>query len=299
MAAGGPGVPGLTNIFEARLKTDLNGASSELTLLPHKGRRVEIRGQVIVVPPAGLTRNVGDNLIDAAGGDSGGAPAASTLYYVYVSNRMASFRPESIALSATAPSLVDGVKYLAAVGNGSNWRFVGWVRPNATPQFESTVLNRLVVNYYNRLALNLYVNPGYADNNAQTSYSTSSATYVTLASIIGSGVSQVTFISNGEDAVEYYATYLPGTGGTELALAGIGEDNQQNPAVSALQQFIGVSAANTISIGKSTDFAEGFHTLDMLFASDGQTIIFYADQGRLAGESTDSPGTMLSGIVYG
>jgi hypothetical protein len=300
MASGGPGVPTPLNVFEARLDTDFGGVSNTLTLLQHKGRRVEINKRVITVPGGGLSRDVADNLIDAAGADAGAAGAANTLYYVYVSNAMASFSPTSIRLSATAPTLVDGVRYLGAAGNALNWRFVGWVRLNATPQFESSETGRLVVNYYNRLALSLYTNPGYVNNNAQTSYSTSSAPYVTLASVIGSGTSQLRFISNGEDAVAYYSTYLVGTGGTEVALAGIGEDTQTNPAVSAISQLVGVSAANTISLGRAPTFTEGFHTLDMLIATaDGQTIIFYADQGRLGGETVDSPGTMLSAVVYG
>lgn len=62
------------------------------------------------------------NLLAADGTDSTGQPQASTLYYAYVSNSLASFEPSEVRLSATSPT--NG--YLGA-GNGAHWRFVGAV----------------------------------------------------------------------------------------------------------------------------------------------------------------------------
>lgn len=70
------------------------------------------------------------NLIAADGTDSSGAPSASTLYYAYLSNSSASFAASSCRLSATAPTNL----YLAASGNGANWRFVGAVQLDGSTQ---------------------------------------------------------------------------------------------------------------------------------------------------------------------
>lgn len=69
-----------------------------------------------------LTTDVSsDNAIAADGTDSGSTPSASTLYYIYISNSLASYAAQSIRLSTTAPT--NG--YLGASGNAKNWRFLG------------------------------------------------------------------------------------------------------------------------------------------------------------------------------
>lgn len=285
MAGGGPGVPGLTNIFEARLKTDLNGASSEVTLLPYKGRRVEVNGGVVVVPTAGLTRNVGDNLIAADGTDSGGAAVASTLYYVYVSNALATFRPSSIALSATAPSIVNGVKYLAGAGNGANWRFVGWVRTNATPQFEMTDTNALICNYYNRELYTVFANPAYANDNAQTSYAVDG----NWASVNGGVGSRVGFIANGEDSEIIRTNAIhQGTLAADV-YSGPGIDGA--PPLKATRSGGPATLICGCSADDSKILSEGYHTADLYGAGDAGAV-FIADLLRL-GAAADPRGSMV------
>lgn len=300
MAAGGPGNQPPSTLFQARLDTT-DGVSNTLTLKQYAGNKVVVAGLSVSVPSGGLTRLVGDNLITAAGADSGAPGVASTLYYVYISNARAAFSPSSIRLSVTPPSIVNGVKYLGGSGAALNWRFVGWVKLNATPQFESSKTSRFIMNYYNRLALAMYVNPGYVNDNAQTSYAAVSASYVTLASIVGSGTSKLSFISNGEDAVVYDADYLLLVGPTVLSLGffGIGEDSQTQPAAAGLVQVNAASANLVMPVGKATLFSEGAHTLDMLIALNFGNVSFIADIGRPAGEAADSPGTELSAIIYG
>jgi hypothetical protein len=296
---GGGGAPSSTDIFQARLNTALGGVSNTLTLLPYKGNKILIGGVNTAIPSGGLTVLVGANLITALGADSGVAGAANTLYYVYVSNSKSPFAPNSIRLSNNPPSLVNGVKYLGVAANALNWRFAGWVRLNATPNFESSLTSRTIVNYYNRLALSMYVNPGYVNDNAATTYLINTTTYSTLAAFVGSGISKLTFISNGEDDVDYDANYVILAAATILTLAAIGEDSVTQAAVQAMTQMVGIASNNSISLGRKVTFTEGVHTLDMLAAAQGGNSNFYADGGRAGGDPVDAPATELSATVYG
>lgn len=221
MAGGGPGASPVTDIFLARLKTDLAGVSSTLTLLPCKGNKVLVNRKLVTIPDAGMTRLVSDTMISGTGTDSGVIPVFSTIYYAYISNSRATFSPESIRLSATAPSLVSGVLYLGATLNAHNWRFVGWVRTNVTPNFEFSTSNGWICNYYNRLRLPLMANPGYLDNDAYTSYTVSSLTYVELN---GGVNARVNFISNGEDETHAEGTFVVQDGPGFTGLFGLGID---------------------------------------------------------------------------
>lgn len=297
MAQGGIGNQNPATLFQARLDTGL-GISNGLKLVPYIGNKVVVSGMTVVVPGTGLQVLNTDNLITATGADSGAPPVAATLYYVYVSNQKAGFSPSSIRLSASPPLTFNGVKYLGNTGNALNWRFVGWVQLDATPDFVSNVTDRLIVNYYNRLLADLLVNPGYVDNNTPTTYSTVSTTFLTLASIIGGGaVSRLSFISNGEDAVEYSATFVAiGSLVNNVPICGIGEDSITQAAESGLGD--GAVQNNTLSLGKSKIFSEGMHTLDLLFATNAGTSSFYADLGRIAGGAADSPATQMSASVF-
>lgn len=94
-----------------------------------------------------------DNLITAAGADAGGACAASTFYYAYVSNSLATTFPSDLRLSATAPT----AGYLGASGNALNWKLVGWVQTTAATAFASSLTQRLVCSKFNPRLVNLYV----------------------------------------------------------------------------------------------------------------------------------------------
>lgn len=272
MAGGGPGggtgSSGAPSGFFARLKTDLSGVSSTLTLLPYQGDTVLVNGVSATIPGTGLTRLVTDNLISAAGADSGSPPVANTLYYVYVANALASFSPTSIRLSATAPSLVNGVKYLGAAGNSLNWRFVGWVRPNATPQFESSSLNALVVNYYNRFDYTVFAVPGYVDSNSRNPYS-AIGNWAKANGGVGSGV---TLISNGEDVVDIRAVGFGNTDGTGNVWVGPGIDGTP-PTRSGFTAAAAVSGSTVLD---PELLSEGFHEIDLYAAGSGGIAELYA-----------------------
>lgn len=297
MAGGGsgPGIP--FNIFEGRLDT-ADGVSAVLTFSRYAGNRVEVNGAVVRIPLAGFTRNIADNLINVNGGDAGSAPVANTLYYVYVSNGRATFSPKSIRLSASAPGLTDGVKYLGSTGNAANWRFVGWVQPNSTPQFESSLTSRTIVNYYNRFRLPMMANPGYVNDNAYTFYTLTSTVYVELNAGVGA---RVQFISNGEDEVHLEATFV-----TQMPTAafsgqfGIGIDTVAGPENITWTGGTGYSSLNATEHSVYDNvLSEAGHFAALLgLSNSGANINVYADFQR-DGAAADPRATMVRGFIQG
>lgn len=88
--------------------------------------------------------------IIANGNDSGVAPSANTLYYVYLSNSAATFAPEAIRLSLQAPSYADAKYVLGGSGNALNWMLVGYTRTDSSIEFSDEFA---VCSYYNRTPL--------------------------------------------------------------------------------------------------------------------------------------------------
>jgi len=117
-----------TGLADVRLLRDsttqisLNGLSGTSKLIEINGAYLDLSSAIVCL--------TSDNLLSSTGADSGGAAAASTIYYVYASNASASFAPSDLRLSATAPT--NG--YLGASGNALNWRHVGWLATNASTQ---------------------------------------------------------------------------------------------------------------------------------------------------------------------
>jgi hypothetical protein len=297
MASGGIGNQSPATIFQARLDT-ADGASDTLTLRRYIGKKVVVSGVTVTIPTAGLTRNIADNLISNVGADAGAAPAASTLYYVYVSNQRAPFSPSSIRLCATAPSLVNGVKYLGTSGNALNWRFVGWVKTNATPEFESTLANRLIVNYYNRILGDVLLTPGYVNDDTPSGYTQNNTSWDAMN---GGTDSQGSFISNGEDAVSlklsafFQAAFA---GGNEVQFA-VGVDTITSPDRGTywVNNIPGTTQQVSSEALYDNVLPEGDHTFAMLCSVQSITITVVADLSR-HGAPADPFGTRLEGTLF-
>ena len=281
MANGGGGSSLVQEAFFARLRTDLNGVSDTLTLLPYKGNTILVNRKTVAVPDAGLTVDVADNLIDAAGADAGAAGGANTLYYVYVANALSPFSPSSIRLSSTAPSLVNGVKYLGSTGNAINWRFVGWVYLNATPKFESSVNNRLIVNYYNRLRIQVgFICPGYVDDNTQSLQVVAVGGQTNWTTVNGGTGERGTFISNGEDDVEIQLSSWTNVAAAGVVYLGVALDGVY-PTVNVGLLANAFAVIGAASCSDDISPAEGFHTLDMVYATSGaNTFALFWDEPR-------------------
>jgi hypothetical protein len=297
MATGGIGNQSPATLFQARLDTT-DGVSNTLNLKQYKGNKAVVSGMTVPIPALGLTRLVTDHLIDAGGADAGAAGVASTLYYVYVSNQKASFSPSSIRLSATPPILVNGVRYLGAAGNSLNWRFVGWVKLNATPQFESSQARRFIVNYYNRLSLSLFTCPGYVDGSGTLTFVIATATFTEVNGGVGS---RVNFISNGEDAISLrLITSMFGLG-ADTVYMGPGVDS--GTALDCIG-FSGGGANETITVDYDKSLPEGDHFIAMIATDGGGSGAGTAEiqqAAAFAGNTSghDIPITMIRGTVQG
>jgi hypothetical protein len=218
--------------------------------------------------------------------------AASTLYYVYLSNSNATTFASSLRGSTTARTSFNGIRYLGASGNASNWRFIGYVRTDGSTHFVDSLTQRFVINYYNRRVLPLHTDPGYNNDNSETTYSTSSTTYTEGNGGTGS---KVEFIANGEDGSNYQATFVIVTASGVATRGGVGEDSTSSAKVSAI---VGPSMRSSMTVHNSTLFSEGYHYLTMLVKTDSGTPSIYADQSR-DGSGADPEATNLSSFVMG
>lgn len=264
---------------------------------PYVGNDIEVSGYIMPIDAAGIALNVADNLIDATGADAGAAmAAAATTYAVYLSNRTVAFGAATLRASTTMPTLVRGTLLLGTTGDAANWRFLGWVRTNATPQFVDSVTQRFVINYYNRLLLRMFTCPGYVNDTSQTTYNVAAATHAALNG--GTGAS-LEYIANGEDAVNLFAHFqasLVGAGdflgGIEVAAAIAGTD----PAVVARLN----SASNDADVSAALieTPAAGYRTATLTGAALATTTSLCADTVR-AGAAADPPTTYLLGFIRG
>lgn len=258
-------------IMQGRLKFI---STTEVRLERYKGDVVEVNGSNVSLGASGISVAPGDNLITSTGADAGASMAASTLYYLYVSNANASPFSSDLRASTTAPSLLNGVKYLGTSGNAANWRFVGYVRTNASTQFVDSETQRLVINYYNRRPLSLRI----TETTDSWTYSTA-----TWRPWNNSTANRVEYISNDEDAVVlHFATYVHYNAAlvTNVAI-GIGLDSTTAPSSLSIYPGTVVSSAATYGMVAATfcgNPGEGYHYLQLLEIADRSTV-FYGDAG--------------------
>lgn len=278
--------------FQGRLQRD---STTQISIQRYQGDIVEVNGTSVSLGASGIALQTTDNLITSTGADSGGAMAASTLYYVYVSNSSVGPFASDLRASTTAPSLFNGIKYLGTSGNAANWRFVGWVRTNSSTQFVDSETQRFVINYYNRRSLRLYTSPGYNDNNLSTTWTTSSTTWT--GANAGTG-NRVEFIGNGEDPADYWGG---GTSHMDVTFQEVFLGVAENASTAIrVASFASAGASDRRHIGVKGTFAaqEGYAYLDLMVAVASNTATFYADFTRL-GASSDPAVTYLEARVMG
>lgn len=199
---------------------------------------------------------------------------------------------------ADALTLQNGIRVKAA---DNTRRYIGTIRATGAATTEDSLANRLVLNYYNRVRRPMYVNPGYINDNAVTTYATSSATWVRPSSVApgASPGSTLTFLSNGEDDVEYIANFFGNNAaGGGVPIVGVGVDSVTQAAVYGNLIPQTASTSSSSSVGSKVTLSEGAHTLDMLIASLVQNpATFYADVGRVGGDAADVPSTLMAASV--
>lgn len=199
-------------------------STTSFALFNSFGDIIEVRDEAVEIGPVpAITTST--SLINAAGAETGGGMAASTLYYIYQSNSAPAVKNVTRA-SLTAPTRdAKGVYYLGITDNAAHWRFLGWVFTNASTQLESNLSSRHIGNYYNRILRRIFLTPGRVDDNLETSFTHSGSSW----SVINAGVGSVgSYISNGEDS-SFFSLSAAGSGAN--GGLGIGDDSAVSPVV--------------------------------------------------------------------
>ena len=223
---------------------------------------------------------------------------ASTLSYVYRSNASASYAASSTRASATAPTAYRGAKYLATSGNGAAWRFIGWVRTNASTQFADTDTSKLVTSYVNARPRRLFSCPGYSDNNTLSSYTTTSTTWT--AANGGTG-SKLDFVSDAIHPVKYAGRCSALGASATTGLLGVGEDSTTAAAIGAFTGATTVAGQvyGHASVGRALMMSEGYRFLELLIVNTAATTLtIYSDDAR-RGAAADPPLTYIEATVWG
>lgn len=269
-------------------------SATQIALIGVAGPGVSVNGSMIEASAVALLVP-GDNLITASGADAGAAMAASTLYYVYLSNAAATFSPGRMRASLTAPTRVSGIYALGAAGNAANWLFLGWVRTTSATQFADSQSDRAVVNYYNRVWRSLFVCPSYNDDDADTTYVVTTAAWGAI--VAGASVST---IYNGEDSIRLAACFCKSAGAVGSQW-GIGRSATTPDVSSAIASALtSTSIGCSIEYGGSNDPLIGATpiavTFSMLGFTSGVGVTLIADRAR-NGAVADPPSTWLEGRV--
>jgi len=264
---------GIGDVHECRV--DFVSASS-IALNAHAGNKLLVNGEVVTISGQACSNTA--NLLAADGTDSGNSPSASTLYYGYMNNSSGSYAPSSLRLSATAPTLVNGIHYLASSGNGANYRHVCWVYMTSGSQFADSATQALVVSRYNKKKKMLSVCPGYNDNNASTSYTHANAATFNVPSVLASPHLQ--FISNGDDDIRLFVRCSSSSENAAVVL-GIGIDTGTGANYCGLYSEAGASQFQSDSVeGYYSSAIPGYHFANIvLWVSATKT--FFADESRI------------------
>lgn len=249
------------------------------------GERTIINGEEIRPAVARTMLNT-DNLLAADGSDAGAAMIASTLYYIYTSSSRPAFAPSGLRASLTAPTLVNGVYYLGAIGDAAEWRYVGCAVTDAGVLLQDSLTSRAVSSYYNRVFKSLFICPGYNDDNLNTGYNVSQANF----GVLNGGT--VSYVDNGEDPVAAWFHWNIIAGGAAICNVGIGDNSITQPAAAVAVALAASRVCGCIP-WLTTPTGPVLKTLSMLFHNDGVVnTSFQADVAR-SGAAADPPATYL------
>lgn len=211
--------------------------------------------------------------------------SSATLYYVYLYNNAGTLTLET---STTGYVYQNNIRVKSGTATK---RFLGWIYGSGANTCDDSVANRYLCNYYNRVRRELLKRPGYNDNNAVSSYSISSSTWV---AVNGGTDATANFISNGEDAVYLCGQFQADPAASQVAAGAIGVDSttQAKALVNA-----GSGVRTSGSCGWEERLTEGKHSCTLLGLSTSGTATFYADLGRF-GDAADILGSYLHGNVW-
>jgi hypothetical protein len=196
--------------------------------------------------------------------------------------------------SYTTPS----VTYRSAVQDGilvkpgdATRRFLGTIRTTSTAgQCEDSQLRRFVCNYYNRIARKLFSCPGYANNSAPNTWSTTSGSWV---EVNGGTGSKIEFLANGEDTVFYSLSVSGYASNNNTVYGGVGEDSSSSPALGSQANVPNATYQDNVILSKPYLPTEGYHYLDILVMTSAFTITITLDMGNVGSAAADIPSTYI------
>lgn len=273
-------------------------SSSELGFSVYASSVIEVNGENVDIASLAIV-DVGNDLIDNDGADTGLSPATLARTYAYVSNSSATSNPTSLRLSSSPPVDYGGFRYLNSSGNGTNWRFVGWVGTLGSPtvEFRDDDTARLVSNAYNRIRKPLFLCPGYNDNNTDTTYTTTNATWTGIG-VTASLTDTVAWVSDGENSVEFQASISPHTSAANWR-AGIGINTT---IATARTTILGTCSLRTALANQSSScsygaiLSSGFYFAALSSYTAGASCVVHADFAR-HGSTADPYATYIQGTV--
>lgn len=284
--------------FDARMELNSVSPLTKLDLLV-LGPGIQVSGDNYVygnINPLDLTV---DNVMLADGTDSGVLAAGEVFYWVYLGSKAAGAYAAKLALCETPPSRdTDGILYLPG---STEHRYVGAVwctnAGGGVANFADSPSERYVSNYYNRRRKSLFMCPGYADNNANTTLAVfNSATY---AALLGGAGDFVGYIDNEEDAVELSAVFttngaLTGALRAGISVTGVTFDPIGVASLPNLTLALS-SCAVSVSVPPGTGVV-GRSLAYLVAESSGTNVTFLADYAR-TGAAADPPATFIAGSV--
>lgn len=277
-------------------------SSTGVQLLSCGGGLIEVNGEIVDVG-AGKLCQTSDNLIDGTGANAGAAMGASTIYYLYISNSLASYQPGQLKASTTVPTgLASGSAlgsavhpddfYLGTSGNARHWRFVGMLRTNGSTQFVDSTTQRFVRSYYNGLDLDLLTVPAYSDGNSASSFTAISTNWTRANSGTGSTIE---FLAFGFERVTLGVRALAGNSGASNATRiGIGLDSTTSARVEGAHN--GGTTVITMAADHVYTPALGYHYAEFLVCVSAGTGTYYVDDAR-NGSGADPYASYLFGSV--
>jgi hypothetical protein len=230
-----------------------------------------------------------DNLVLANGDPDAVGASDLTLYYAFVSYN------GFLRLSETAPSFSNEAVglYLSDTPGGRLWRFVGWVR-TGVGVFEDSPTRRCIINAENRKPRPIFYCPGYNNNNAQTTYSHTSATWAPLNGVATPVVVIAGGTVVGELDVSLSASCSAvGAGGATIGILASGFSNER---AAATLPGAGVNHSASCRLLPIID-GPSVITLEPQAVSSAAST-FIADAAR-SGAAADPAVTVLTGWVLG
>jgi len=253
-----------------------------------------VAGGVVIAPGLTSTFDTATQNAMAGTGLSTGAlvsASANTVFAVYWCS--AGDFSGGLGFSTTMPTLQAGILSLGAGAIPIKCRFLGWIRTGAAGALVDDLQNRQVVNFLNRRPTALYLNPGYVNDNAVTTYNRNSATWTTLGATAAN--SQCTFIGNGVDAAVFTFNAMIEGAPAGTVKFGIGLSTTQPLAEGSFS----ANAGNRPSSACTYVFlpaANVLHTPQMLTQNSVNNATYVADTAR-DGAAADVPATLMVGVI--